>query len=263
MKFLDAAQRLLELDWAVFPLSPGSKLPAISKKAGGQGVLDASKSLDQIREWARRFPHANVGIACGAVSGLTVVDLDPKAGSNDTVRQMKALGRIFKPTVSARTPSGGWHLYYGYVPQVLNSKSLLGKGIDIRTTGGYVVAPPSVLDGGRFYRWHLAPLGADIARMPIWASMALKPKENAVFVRKEGIRDANAALSGLAKFVTNAAESQRNSCLYWAACRAAEGGYADEATAEMLAQAAASIGLSRKESLKTIGSAFKARRRFA
>jgi hypothetical protein len=263
MRFIDAARPLLDLGWAVFPLSPGSKMPAIPKSKGGQGVLDASKDLDQIREWARRFPHANVGIACGAVSGITVIDFDPKGGSVETVRALKAAGRTFAPSVSVRTPSGGWHLYYKFVPWAMNSKSLLGKGIDVRTTGGYVVAPPSVLDGGGFYRWNIAPLGADIARMPIWAQQALKPREEAVFIRKEGIRDVSAALSGLARFIGNAKEGQRNSSLYWAACRAAEGGYADEATGDLLVSAAANVGIPRKEALKTIGSAFKARRRFA
>jgi hypothetical protein len=263
MRFIDGALPLIELGWAVFPLAPGSKIPAISKKQGGQGVLDASKDRAQIEQWARRFPHANVGIACGAVSGITVIDFDPKGGSVETVRQMKALGREFKPTVSVRTPSGGWHLYYAYLSWATNSKSLLGKGIDVRTTGGYVVAPPSRLDGGGLYRWHLAPLGAEIARMPIWASMALKPREEAAFIRKEGIHDADAALTGLARFVENAPSGQRNSCLYWAACRAAEGGYADEATQHMLAQAAAAVGITMKEALKTIGSAFKRRGRFA
>lgn len=263
MRFIDGAVPLIQLGWAVFPLSPGSKLPAIAKKAGGQGVLDASKDPDQIREWARRFPHANVGIACGKISGITVLDFDPKGGSAETLRTMKRQGRVFKPTVTVRTPSGGWHLYYAYAPELLNSKSLLGKGIDVRTTGGYVVAPPSRLDNGRDYRWHLAPLGADLPRMPIWAHMALKPKPEAAFTRQEGVRDADAALQGLIKFIGRAAEGQRNSCLYWASRRAAESGMNDAATEEALIQAAASVGIPRKEAAKTIGSAFKAGRRFA
>lgn len=263
MRFIDGAMPLLELGWAVFPLSPGTKLPAISKQAGGQGVLDASRDLDQVRTWARRFPHANIGVACGKISGITVLDFDPKGGSAETLRQLKTQHRLFNPTVTVRTPSGGWHLYYAFAPELLNSKSLLGKGIDVRTTGGYVVAPPSRLDNGRDYSWHLAPLGGDLPRMPIWASMALKPKPEAIFQRQDGARDGEAALAGLVKFIGQAAEGQRNSCLYWAARRAAGGGYADQGTEDMLAQAAGSVGITRKEALKTIGSAFKAGRRFA
>lgn len=261
MRFIDGAMPLLDLGWAVFPLAPGAKVPAISKKAGGQGVLDASKDPDQIRAWARRFPHANVGVACGKISGITVLDFDPKSGSEETLREFRTQQRLFNPTVTVRTPSGGWHLYYAYAPELLNSKGLLGKGIDVRTTGGYVVAPPSRLDGGRGYSWHLAPLGGDLPRMPTWAYMALKPRPEAVFQRHEGVRNGEAALAGLMKFIGQAAEGQRNSSLYWAARRAAEGGYADAGTEDMLAQAAGSIGITRKEALKTIGSAFKAGRR--
>lgn len=257
MRFIDAALPLLDLGWAVFPISPGGKMPAISKKAGGRGVLDATKDVEQIRAWARRFPHANVGVACGTISNLTVLDFDPKNGSGETIRTLKAAGRSFKPTVAARTPSGGWHLYYLHASEVLNSKSLLGKGIDVRTTGGYVVAPPSRVDGGGIYSWRDAPGLTPLARLPIWAHEALKPKPEAIFASGEGMRNADKALQGLARFVEASVGGERNSSLYWAACRAAQGGYTDEATQHMLAAAAGTTGLSQKEALKTIGSAFK------
>lgn len=262
MRFIDGAMPLVERGWSVFPLWPGKKTPAISRKKGGKGVLDATRDVEQIRAWARQFPSANVGLACGRASGFTVLDIDPKAGGMDTVRAFKATKRELVPTITVRTPSGGWHLYYMYEPLLLNSKSKLGPGIDVRTTGGYVVAPPSVLDGGKGYSWYVEPEpGFGVPRMPRWAVERLKPREDAVFANNTGMKNSVKALEGAAALIRRAAAGERNSCLYWAARRAAEGGYADEATQFMLADAAGSVGLSRKEALKTIGSAFKAGRR--
>jgi hypothetical protein len=263
MRFLDGALRLTSLGWAVFPISPGSKLPAIPKKLGGQGVLDATKDEALICEWARRFPSANVGVACGKTSGITVLDFDPKAGAMETISRFRGQKRLFNATVTARTPSGGWHLYYRYAPELLNSKSLLGPGIDVRTTGGYVVAPPSVLDGGRCYSWRLPPLGPDLAPMPTWAHMALKPKPQPVFKAKADHGEKAEVLARLTRFIENAQQGQRNSCLYWAARRAAEGGLIDEGARHALAAAAGAVGIGEQEAMRSIGSAFKAGRRLA
>jgi hypothetical protein len=99
--------------------------------------------------------------------------------------------------------------------------------------------------------------------MPTWAFMLLKPKVDAVFARGEKAQDNAAALQGLVRFIEQAPSGQRNSCLYWAARRAAEGGFADDATQHMLADAVERIGINRKEAMKTIGSAIKAGRRLA
>lgn len=263
MRFIDGAKPLIALGWAVFPISPGSKLPAISKKAGGQGVLDASKDEAQIRKWARRFPHANVGIACGKISGLTVLDFDPKGGAIETLKLFTEQRRLFNATVTVRTPSGGWHCYYRYAPELLNSKSLLGRGIDVRTTGGYVVAPPSRLADGTAYSWEVSPLGPDLPPMPTWAHMALKPKPQPVFTPKAPVGGKDEVLDRLTRFVASAQNGQRNSCLYWAARRAAENGLTDDGSRQALAEAAIMIGTEEKEAFRTVGSAFRAGRRLA
>jgi hypothetical protein len=264
MKFEDAALRLAGLGWAVFPVSPGLKIPAIPKTAphNGRGVLDATTDPDVIREWGRRYRHANVGIACGLPSGITVLDIDPKNNGVETMQAFKAAKQVLTPTIIARTPSGGWHYYYRFEQSLLNSKSLLGPGVDVRNTGGYVVAPPSVLAGGYGYHWINSPLGGDIPRMPIWAVQKLKPRPPSLMTGPlVRVRDADAAFRGVLKFLENAGEGERNASLYWAALRAAEGGWTDEGHVSLLVDSAAKIGLDRKESVKTIGSAFKRGRR--
>ena len=75
------------------------------------------------------------------------------------------------PTVTAETPSGGWHLYFRTDKQVCVPCSVgkHGSGIDVRANGGLVVAPPSFLrDEPRLYAWRAgcSPNDLSIAFLP-------------------------------------------------------------------------------------------------
>jgi putative DNA primase/helicase len=181
MDFLTEAFDLVRFGWKVFPLAPFSKIPAISKDDGGQGCLDATDDAEVIADWGHWYPNANIGIAAGEPSGFIAVDLDPRNGSEETIARLTAKKQTFPPTVEVRTWSGGTHLYYRWQPGIINSKSKLGRGIDVKTTGGYVVAVPSKIrcrETGKTgaYNWVRSPLGEHLPRLPQWAVEALKPK---------------------------------------------------------------------------------------
>lgn len=241
MRFLEAALQLAGLGWHVFPVAPGSKLPAVPAREGGRGVNDATADPAQIEAWAKRHPRANVGVACGRPSGITVIDIDPKNGGNETVAFRKSRQQDFIPTVLSRTPSGGWHMFYAFEPMLKNSKSLLGPGVDVRTEGGYIVAPPSI--AGKPYAWLVPPTGAELPRMPRWALEALRPKPHAAPMRSGAAQNPDASIQGLVNFVMNAKEGQRNQSLFWAAARAAEAGLPDMAARAALLDAAVACGL--------------------
>jgi len=63
---LQAALAYAARGWAVFPLTPGDKLPVIRKEDGGRGVYDATCDPDVLRQWWARWPDANIGVAAGA-----------------------------------------------------------------------------------------------------------------------------------------------------------------------------------------------------
>lgn len=259
MNFLDAAFEICALGWKVFPCAPGRKEPAIPHRIGGRGVLDATDDEETICEWERRFPAANIGVACGEISGILVVDIDPKNDGMVSIKSLKSQGHTFPHTISVRTPSGGWHLYYAYAPGPKNSKSLLGKGIDIRTTGGYVVAPPSVLIGGQRYAWTAKPLGSSLPALPGWALQKLRPRQETPFYR-EARREAG-DIEALVKFMEQAPDGERNSCLHWASMRAGEAVVRNEisegeAFQDMVA-AGLAVGLDRAEAMKTARSGIK------
>jgi Bifunctional DNA primase/polymerase, N-terminal len=58
----------------VFPLAPGTIKPC----KGSHGYKDATRDPDVIRRWWWQTPRANIGIATGAVSGLLILDVDPR-----------------------------------------------------------------------------------------------------------------------------------------------------------------------------------------
>jgi hypothetical protein len=99
------------------------------------------------QETTLRNPNANVGIATGQVSGLVVIDVDGKTGEQ-TLQQW---GGLSEPTLTCNT-SRGFHRYHQLGNGGLPSRNLAPE-IDLKADGGYVVAPPSVYDGGSRYAW--------------------------------------------------------------------------------------------------------------
>jgi hypothetical protein len=98
----------------------------------------------------------NVGVLTGPINNLLVVDVDVK---DDGLDEWKKYAREYgKPdTISIATPSGGFHYYFNFshsdesiaylIERYLNNRTKLrNKGIDIRSGGGYVVAPPSSIN---------------------------------------------------------------------------------------------------------------------
>jgi hypothetical protein len=60
---------------------------------------------------------------------------------------------------------------------IRNSAGKLGPGLDIRATGGYVLAPPSIHPTGRRYEWSVDCAGA-IAHAPSWLTERISDTSN-------------------------------------------------------------------------------------
>ena len=173
---------LVELGFALFPLRPGTKVPAVAR----DWEHAATTSLTRLRQIAPQ-PEANYGVACGP-SNLIVIDLDiakdpqelaeggPREGWTVLRELAEAHGGELPRTFTVRTPSGGRHLYFrppveGPAPR--NTVRRLGPLIDTRGVGGYVVAPGSRVDGVQYRVIEQAP----IAVLPEWISTLLRPME--------------------------------------------------------------------------------------
>ncbi len=264
---LSAAERGL----AVIPLSR-TKLPALRSphrddpshppcrgECGrfGHGVYDATTDPTRIRALFAAAPRATgYGIACGLPPHhLVGVDLDTKNGA-DPGGALRALasrhGFTVPPTVVVLTPSGGRHLWLSGPPDVVvpNSAGRLAPGIDIRGAGGYLVGPGSRTEHGTY---RSAPGTAGLAPAPCPPALLrrLLPPPRAHHPTPPSAGDHG---QGLVQFVLAAHEGQRNTRLFWAACRAHENGIGPELV-EPLVDAARATGLSEREARATIASA--------
>src|SRR5437016_907407 len=70
--------------WHVLPVRPAGKVPLTT-----HGVHDASAASSTITAWWCRLHDAGVAIATGAGSGLIVIDVDPRHGGDDTLRDLE------------------------------------------------------------------------------------------------------------------------------------------------------------------------------
>ena len=145
--FLEQALQYAARGWPVFPLVPGTKEPF----AGSHGFKDATTDPEKIRHWWAKTPDANVGIATGAVSGVFVLDADLHRVPECLKELEKRHGALPK-TYTVATARNGRHYYFQMPPGrgVRCGTDKLDKGLDVKGDGGYVVAPPSIFEGGTY-----------------------------------------------------------------------------------------------------------------
>jgi hypothetical protein len=140
-----AALRYADLGYRVFPCAPGGKKPITE-----HGYLDATTDPEQIERWWSEHPHANIGLA---TEGLVVVDID--GDGNPWLRDKPERAEELAVGPIAITPRGGTHRIFRQ-PEGRGwrcTESRLAPHVDTRADGGYIVAPPSVLTGGKTYYW--------------------------------------------------------------------------------------------------------------
>lgn len=120
--------------------------------AGSHGHHDATVGLsDGSRR--RRTPDEVRRLAAGrrdpvpAVApdrGFAVLDIDPRHGGTPDAVGLNA------NELEVQTPGRGWHAYRLVGELELRNNALI-RGVDVKTIGGYVVAPGAVLPDGRTY----------------------------------------------------------------------------------------------------------------
>ena len=159
------ALNYVSLGLSVIPLAPKQKTPAWEslKQAGyienGRSIWKpATKKIADRKTLSIWYENTenNIGIVCGAVSGnLVCIDFDKVTYGGEWINNHED---IIKNTPMQLTNSG-FHIFVkvdGILPQngkfslEKNSPSWVG---DIRSEGGYVVAPPSRHPNGGEYMW--------------------------------------------------------------------------------------------------------------
>ena len=116
----------------------------------------ASVSPDTIRTWWGKWPNDNIGIATGSKSKVDVLDVDPRHGGVESLQILEKEFGSLPLSVRSITGGGGFHIYFSrleHIKRISNSVGKLGRGLDVRGDGGFVVAPPSLHKSGQSYTW--------------------------------------------------------------------------------------------------------------
>jgi putative DNA primase/helicase len=233
------------------------------------GLKDATTDPKQIAAWWGSNPDLNIAVV---TNGLLVIDVDPRHGGYESLIKLEeAADDILPHTWCVITGSNGRHIYM-LLPNganISNSAGKLGRDLDIRTTGGYVVAPPSIHISGKAYSWLESPEDAPLAPAPAWLLDKLKtqlPREPFAVSnsRTNNSANADARVTAILLKVARAARGERNQLTFWAASRVrdlvCEGAIDHCAGMDALTQlrlAAAHAGLAAREINSTITSALR------
>ena len=163
---IEIFRTLPDMGLRLFPVIPDGKTPAVKN-----WQEKASSEWDRLG-WLLKGKH-NAGVFAGKYevgNSLVVIDLDNKHGKNGQA----AMDLLYDPlpeTLTVKTPSNGRHLYFKTTEKIRSGVDVLGPGVDIRSQGGYVVAPGSSTPEGEYTVITQAP----IADAPRWL-LDLLPK---------------------------------------------------------------------------------------
>ena len=251
----DAAAAYAASGMSVFPCVPGGKRPLTE-----HGFKDATTDLDQISAWWRTHPEANIGIPTG--HGVDVIDVDVHATGTGfpVLRTLQQENLIAGWGTAVRSPSGGLHLYYPSSPEGEARSWSHGRAhVDFRGSGGYIIAPPSVINtefGQRRYEVIARgrnPRPVDSAAI---RDLLAPPPVPRTRTSADGPGRGGSA-EGLVEWVGTLTEGNRNAGLFWAACRLAESGLSHGDSYALLEPAATRTGLEAQEIASTIQSAHR------
>jgi hypothetical protein len=126
------------------------------------------------QEWTEGVAEGQpYGVVTGAPSGVVVIDIDEKDGKNglrNWAEWVAEQGQTVPPTLTVRTPTGGFHLYFAHPGfPVRNTQGRPCVGVDIRGDGGQVVGPGVNLAGGTYE----VVLAMAPSKLPPWLLSAL------------------------------------------------------------------------------------------
>ncbi len=175
---VNAALRLANLGYRVFPCVQGGKQPATQ-----HGCLDATTDEEQIQEWWEQNENYNIGVS---TDGLVVIDVDPTGDGrhNEWANEIEHLADLLSGAGTI-TPRGGSHFWFRQPEgiELRNTASNIAEGVDTRANGGYVLAPPSVIAGVGGYHWQpgysLDYAPHDLPTPPAWLMSALTGEHEA------------------------------------------------------------------------------------
>lgn len=175
-------------------------------RSGGDGKRAFDRDVIPTPEAAVAILESgdNIGVLCTEASGVIVIDVDryAKDDSLEARHRVQCLDELIDnwheagltETFTVLTGSGGYHFYYQYEPGlgcVTGSDAGRGvTGVDVRSKGGYVVAPPSSNAKGEYVIDNEAPIAPLPRELKAWL------RQNGYYDRDaKVVKDAKASVS--------------------------------------------------------------------
>lgn len=147
MGVLEQALELVRMGFYVFPLGEDSKEPQLGFEKYSE---NSTRDENVVTNWFKNT-RKNVAISTHRFGDegecLIAVDVDVKDDKqgDKLLRKLELEGHFFPRTFTQLTPTGGSHLVYKSKKLVRSGVNVLGKGLDIRSYGGYLVGMGSSL----------------------------------------------------------------------------------------------------------------------
>ncbi len=158
------------------PCGLGNKHAGKHPVRGGWTSGPALTKIDAYAIWEEECPDYNIGVRTGEPSGFFAVDVE--ADGLEELAEFEAIHGAFPRTRVHRTGGGGKH-YLFKMPsfEVRNNQKKLGNAIDIRGTGGMIVAPPSISGKGMYGVEDDSPIADAPAWLLEWLHSRLKSEK--------------------------------------------------------------------------------------
>ena len=148
-KYITSSMKSEEFEQAVF----------ISTQHNGKNANVGYKTISESKFLKSSYSqsyviNSNYGMLTGFRSNITIVDIDftniKKHGNYDDNKffnkfQLDMLNNFNTYTVN--TPHNGRHFYFKYDNSIKQTQNINNTNVDIRNDGGYVVCPPSSING--------------------------------------------------------------------------------------------------------------------
>lgn len=250
-----AARVLARADQPVFPCHPlGERAKAPLTK---NGLHDASIDPEQIKRWWTTHRAAAIGMPTGIIWDVLDVDTKGEVDGRGHLPYLQDLGLLNGCKRVARTPSGGWHLYFPAATGITN-KASASLGLDVRALGGYVLAPPSYIETDDYVGLYedMGETTGSTDDPLLWDLIvsSLAPVNSATKKPVELLpSERRHSVAALREWMMNRQSGERNNALHWAVCRCIENGIDPH---EMV-EPAIDAGLNEDEILATVQSALK------
>ena len=192
------AQAYAALGWRVFPTIPVGveyvDSTGVKQKSDGKppaipgGFRNATATPSQVtnqftRAKARNDGEPGIGFWPGG-SGMLVLDIDIKDGKQGatTLQALQDAHGELPSTLTQYTPSGGWHLFFRLPDGVKIGQAWRnpeqGRGIDVRSSNGYICLEGTTTDRGTYSFDDWTPGEGEppeVAMAPDWLLDLIKP----------------------------------------------------------------------------------------